>query len=51
MTRILVVDDEPQIIRALRINLAARHYDTATATDDYITKPFGVDELLAASAP
>ncbi|MFG1706521.1 response regulator [Nonomuraea sp. M3C6] len=33
MTRILVVDDEPQILRALRINLAARHYDVAVATD------------------
>ncbi|TDD44167.1 response regulator [Nonomuraea terrae] len=33
MTRILVVDDEPQIVRALRINLAARHYDVAVATD------------------
>jgi two-component system KDP operon response regulator KdpE len=110
MTRILVVDDEPQIVRALRINLRARHYDVDTAgdgasalraashhhpdlvvldlglpdmegaevirglrgwtgipiivlsgrtgsrdkvdaldagADDYITKPFGVDELLA----
>ncbi|GAA3573639.1 response regulator [Nonomuraea rosea] len=33
MTRILVVDDEPQILRALRINLAARHYDVAVAAD------------------
>ncbi|MEV0589911.1 response regulator [Nonomuraea cavernae] len=33
MTRILVVDDEPQILRALRINLAARHYEVAVATD------------------
>jgi two-component system KDP operon response regulator KdpE len=33
MTRVLVVDDEPQILRAMRINLAARHYDVATATD------------------
>ncbi|WBB55595.1 response regulator [Verrucosispora sp. WMMD573] len=110
MTRILVVDDEPQILRALRINLRARGYDvdvaaTGTAAlkaagshppdlvvldlglpdldgvdvirglrgwttvpiivlsgragsddkvtaldagaDDYVTKPFGVDELLA----
>jgi two-component system KDP operon response regulator KdpE len=110
MTRILVVDDEPQIVRALRINLRARHYDVDTApdgasalyaaarqhpdlvvldlglpdmdgtevirglrgwtvipiivlsgrtgsqdkvdaldagADDYITKPFGIDELLA----
>lgn len=29
--RILVVDDEPQIIRALRINLKVRGYDVATA--------------------
>ncbi|HEX3964968.1 MAG TPA: response regulator [Trebonia sp.] len=110
MTRVLVVDDEPQILRALRINLRARQYEVhtaATATealavaakfppdvvlldlglpdmdgmnvieglrgwtkapiivlsgradstdkvaaldagaDDYVTKPFGVDELLA----
>ncbi|HVX46448.1 MAG TPA: response regulator [Mycobacteriales bacterium] len=33
MTRILVVDDEPQILRAMRINLAARHYDVAVAAD------------------
>jgi two-component system KDP operon response regulator KdpE len=31
MTRILVVDDEPQILRALAINLRARHYDVFTA--------------------
>jgi two-component system, OmpR family, KDP operon response regulator KdpE len=110
MTRVLVVDDEPQIVRALRINLRARHYEVFTATtggqaldeaahhppdlvildlglpdldgvevigglrgwsdapiivlsgradsmdkvealdagaDDYVTKPFGMDELLA----
>jgi two-component system, OmpR family, KDP operon response regulator KdpE len=36
MTRVLVVDDEPQIVRALRINLSARGYDVlvaATGTD------------------
>lgn len=33
MTRILVVDDEPQILRALRINLAARHYEVVVAPD------------------
>jgi two-component system, OmpR family, KDP operon response regulator KdpE len=33
MTRVLVVDDEPQILRALRINLAARSYDVVTAAD------------------
>ncbi len=110
MTRVLVVDDEPQILRALRINLSARGYDVHTAeggsaalstagqfppdlvildlglpdldgidvirglrgwtkspilvlsgrtdsndkvealdagADDYMTKPFGIDELLA----
>ena len=110
MTRILVVDDEPQILRALRINLRVRDYDVHVAStgtealevagryppdlvildlglpdldgveviqglrgwtkapiivlsgradsvdkvealdagaDDYITKPFGVEELLA----
>ena len=31
MTRVLVVDDEPQILRALRINLRARGYDVTTA--------------------
>ena len=31
MTRVLVVDDEPQILRALRINLRARAYDVDTA--------------------
>jgi two-component system KDP operon response regulator KdpE len=110
MTRVLVVDDEPQILRALRINLRARHYEVTIAAngtqaldaaaahppdlvildlglpdmdgvdvigglrgwtavpiivlsgradstdkvealdagaDDYVTKPFGMDELLA----
>jgi len=110
VTRVLVVDDEPQILRALHINLRARHYEVFTAAtgatalaeaaahnphlvildlglpdlggvevirglrdwstapiivlsgrtdsadkvdaldagaDDYLTKPFGVDELLA----
>jgi two-component system KDP operon response regulator KdpE len=108
--KVLIVDDEPQILRALRINLRARDYDVETAAtgtaalktaatyhpdlivldlglpdldgidvirgvrgwsdapiivlsgragsedkvealdagaDDYVTKPFGVDELLA----
>jgi two-component system KDP operon response regulator KdpE len=108
--RVLVIDDEPQIVRALRINLKARGYDVAVAAggrdalavaarthpdlvildlglpdmegvevlaglrgwtdvpvivlsgrtdsldkvealdagaDDYVTKPFGMDELLA----
>ncbi|HEY6297490.1 MAG TPA: response regulator [Streptosporangiaceae bacterium] len=110
MTRVLVVDDEPQILRALRINLRVREYEVHVAStgaealqmasryppdlvildlglpdldgveviqglrgwtkapiivlsgradsmdkvealdagaDDYITKPFGVEELLA----
>jgi two-component system KDP operon response regulator KdpE len=110
MTRVLVVDDEPQLLRALAINLRARKYDVDTAAtgsdalhlaaahppdlvildlglpdmdgtevvaglrgwtavpilvlsgrsdsadkvdaldagaDDYVTKPFGMDELLA----
>jgi two-component system, OmpR family, KDP operon response regulator KdpE len=110
VTTILVIDDEPQILRALRINLRVRQYDVQTAAtasdalaaaarhppdlvildlglpdldgvevihglrgwtdapiivlsgradstdkvealdagaDDYVTKPFGMDELLA----
>lgn len=113
MSRILVVDDEPQILRALRINLTVRGYDVVTAStgagalraaaerppdvvildlglpdmdgtevlaglrgwctapvivlsartdsadkvealdagaDDYVTKPFGMDEFLARAA-
>ena len=33
MTRVLVVDDEPQILRALRINLKARGYEVDVAGD------------------
>ncbi|MEV0457410.1 response regulator [Catellatospora methionotrophica] len=33
MTKILIVDDEPQILRALRINLKARGYDIELAAD------------------
>jgi two-component system, OmpR family, KDP operon response regulator KdpE len=33
VSRILVVDDDDQLRRALRINLAARHYDVDTAED------------------
>ena len=110
MTDVLVVDDEPSLVRALQINLKARHYQVRTAVtgsealsvaashppdlvildlglpdldgmqvihglrgwttvpilvlsgrvdsadkvqaldagaDDYLTKPFGIDELLA----
>jgi two-component system KDP operon response regulator KdpE len=42
MTRILIVDDEPQILRALRINLAASKYVVVTAST-------GAEGLLAAS--
>ena len=45
MTRILIVEDEPELLRALGINLRARKYDVRTATD-------GVAALsLAASDP
>jgi len=33
VTRILIVDDEPQLLRALGINLRARRYDVDTAPD------------------
>ena len=33
MTRVLVIDDEPSILRALRINLSARQYVVSTAAD------------------
>jgi two-component system KDP operon response regulator KdpE len=41
VTRVLVVDDEPQILRALRINMQARGYDVDTA-------PHGQAALAAA---
>jgi two-component system KDP operon response regulator KdpE len=40
--RVLIVDDEPQLLRALRINLTARQYDVVTADD-------GTSALKAAS--
>ena len=33
MTRVLIVDDDLQLLRALRINLGARGYDVVTAAD------------------
>jgi two-component system, OmpR family, KDP operon response regulator KdpE len=33
VTRVLVIDDEPSILRALRINLTARDYEVTTAPD------------------
>lgn len=43
MTRILVVDDEPTLLRGLRVNLEARGYDVDLATD-------GTEALSAALA-
>ena len=43
MTRILVVDDEPALLRGLRVNLEARGYDVDLAGD-------GAGALAAASA-
>ncbi|MEZ0110404.1 two-component system KDP operon response regulator KdpE [Catenulispora sp. EB89] len=42
MTKILVVDDEPQLLRALRITLKARSYEVETAGG-------GVDALASAA--
>ena len=33
MTKVLVIDDEEPILRALRINLTARKYEVSTAAD------------------
>jgi two-component system, OmpR family, KDP operon response regulator KdpE len=33
VSRVLIVDDDPRLLRALRINLAARRYDVMTAAD------------------
>ncbi|MER6984382.1 DNA-binding response regulator, partial [Streptomyces carpinensis] len=33
MTRVLVVEDDPRLVRALLINLQARHYDVGAAPD------------------
>ena len=41
MTRVLLVDDEPQMLRALEINLRARQYTVATAQDG----PCALDEV------
>jgi two-component system, OmpR family, KDP operon response regulator KdpE len=43
VTKVLVVDDEPQIVRALRINLSARGYEVSTAAS-------GQEALRAAAA-
>ena len=41
-TRVLVIDDEPQILRALRINLSVRGYEVTTA-------PTGAEALRSAA--
>ncbi|MFD3327702.1 response regulator [Streptomyces sp. NPDC058701] len=46
MTRVLVVEDEPQIVRALVINLKARQYEVDAAVDGA-----GALELAAARHP
>jgi two-component system KDP operon response regulator KdpE len=46
MTRVLVVDDEPQIARALAINLRARRYEVEVAAGGRAAL-----ELAAAAAP
>jgi two-component system KDP operon response regulator KdpE len=33
MTSVLIVDDDPQLVRALRVNLTARRYEVHTAAD------------------
>src|SRR6476619_7173402 len=43
MTRVLIVEDEPQLLRALSINLRARRYDVTTA-------PTGASALRAAAS-
>ena len=43
MTRVLVVDDDPHLLRTLRINLLARQYDVVVAAD-------GTAALAAAAA-
>jgi two-component system KDP operon response regulator KdpE len=44
---VLVVDDEPQILRALETTLRGAGYALDAGADDYVTKPFALDELLA----
>jgi two-component system KDP operon response regulator KdpE len=44
MTRVLIVDDEPQMLRALRINLTARQYDVVTAADGTTALRAATDE-------
>ena len=50
MTLILIVDDEPQILRVLRINLVARQYEVVTA-ETGAGAPFDTDEQPAQAKP
>ncbi|MEI5102421.1 response regulator transcription factor [Streptomyces sp. PmtG] len=45
MTRVLVVEDDPQLVRALEINLKARKYEVEAAVDG------GTAQRLAAARP
>jgi len=45
VTRVLVVDDEPQILRGLKTNLAARGYDVDTAPDGERALALAADRL------
>src|SRR5487761_2554889 len=55
--KVLVIDDEPPIRKLLRMGLSTQGYEILEApsgkmaldlgADDYLTKPFGMDELLA----
>lgn len=45
MTRVLVVDDEPQILRGLKTNLRARGYDVDTAPDGERALQLAADRL------
>ena len=52
MTRLLVVDDEPQLLRALVLNLTSRGYDVTTAdtaADVALAQTAGLPPDLAAS--
>jgi hypothetical protein len=47
-----VIDDEPQILRALRINLSVRGYEVPPATStDVALGPFSVLDGLALGLP
>ena len=50
MTRVLIVDDEPQILRALRINLLARQYSQA-APWRLLVPDFVMTLIMPPSAP